>query len=81
MEEKVTSRQLLDKVYNHLNNIDVSALSMDELKDFLEVVQKGQFLESYGTISPALSGSGWLASGNPCRNCGTESPDNGPTVE
>lgn len=42
------SKDLLNKVYDHLNTIDVTKLSMDELKDFLEVVQKGQFLESYG---------------------------------
>lgn len=49
------SNQLLDKVYDHLDTIDVSTLSMNELKDFLEVVQKGQFLESYGTMQGYLS--------------------------
>lgn len=44
---------LLNKVFDHLDSIDVGKLSTYELKDFLEVVQKGQFLESYGQI-PAL---------------------------
>lgn len=44
------SKELLDKVYNHLNSIDLEKLSMSELKDFLEVVQKGQFLESFGKV-------------------------------
>ena len=43
-----TSKELLNKVYNHLDTLDVTTMSMDELKDFLEVVQKGQFLESFG---------------------------------
>lgn len=43
------SKELLNKVYDHLEKIDVSTLSMRELQDFLEVVQKGQFLETYGT--------------------------------
>lgn len=46
--ENSRSKKLLDKVYDHLDTIDVTALSMNELKDFLEVVQKGQFLETYG---------------------------------
>lgn len=45
------SKKLLDKVFDHLDTIEVSKLSMDEMKDFLEVVQKGQFLESYGTTA------------------------------
>lgn len=53
------SKQLLDKVYDHLNTIDVSKLSMRELEDFLGVVQKGQFLENYGNVSfPLFSGIG-----------------------
>lgn len=46
------SKELLEKVYNHLDSIDVSKLSWSELKDFLEVVQKGQFLEGFGQIPP-----------------------------
>ena len=46
-----TSKELLNKVYNHLDTLDVTTMSMDELKDFLEVVQKGQFLESFGQAS------------------------------
>lgn len=41
---------LMNKVFDHLDSIDVSKLSTIELKDFLEVVQKGQFLESYGQM-------------------------------
>lgn len=44
------SKELLSKVYDHLDTIDVTKLSMNELKDFLGVVQQGQFLESYGQI-------------------------------
>lgn len=60
MNKNSKSKQLLDKVYNHLDTIDITRLSMNELKDFLEVVQKGQFLESFGSIS-ALSPNpyGW----------------------
>lgn len=42
------SKQLLNKVYDHLDSIDVSKLSMNDLKDFLGVVQQGQFMESFG---------------------------------
>lgn len=49
---------LLNKVFDHLDSIDVGKLSTYELKDFLEVVQKGQFLESYGQI-PALGFGGF----------------------
>lgn len=48
--ENSRSKELLNKVYNHLDTIDVSKLSMNEIKDFLEVVQKGQFLENYGQM-------------------------------
>lgn len=46
------SNQLLNKAYDHLDGIDLNKLSLSEMKDFLEVVQKGQFLESYGQVSP-----------------------------
>lgn len=42
------SMELLNKVYDQLDSIDVSKLSMREMADFLEVVQKGQFLEVTG---------------------------------
>lgn len=66
------SQQLLDKVYTHLDSIDVTKLSMNELKDFLEVVQKGRFLESYGTmyaIQPPY-GFGGCASSSPTESDG-----------
>lgn len=44
------SRELLEKVYDHLDGIDLGALSMSEIKDFLGVVQQGQFLESLGKM-------------------------------
>lgn len=73
-EKNSRSKDLLNKVYDHLDSIDVSKLSMNELKDFLEVVQKGQFLESFG---PAASfgfggwgGSHYSAPGG-IINCGT----------
>lgn len=44
------SQELLNKVYDHLDSVDVSKLSMRELTDFLEVVQKGRFLESLGQM-------------------------------
>lgn len=76
MNEKTKSQKLLDKVYAHLNSIDVTKLSMDELKDFLEVVQKGQFLESYGKIPSYGFGYGLnCAPVNPCNTCGNESDD------
>lgn len=46
--ENSRSKQLLDKVYDHLATIDVTKLSMRELEDFLGVVQKGRFLETFG---------------------------------
>lgn len=55
------SKELLDKVYNHLNSIDLEKLSMSELKDFLEVVQKGQFLESFGKVPPYGCGFGGMS--------------------
>lgn len=71
MNEKSKSQKLLDKVYAHLDSIDVTKLSMDELKDFLEVVQKGQFLESYGKI-PSY-GFGYGLNAPNC--CDTRRPD------
>lgn len=65
------SIKLLDKVYDHLESIDVSNLSMNELKDFLEVVQKGQFLESYGAIAPNPYGYGFGACA-PCVAAGDD---------
>lgn len=60
------SMELLEKVYDHLDSIDVSKLSMRELGDFLEVVQKGRFLEAYGQMpgffGPALCASGFNGS-------------------
>lgn len=48
MCETSRSKELLNKVYDHLETIDVSKLSMREIEDFLGVVQKGQFLETIG---------------------------------
>lgn len=45
------SKKLLDKVFDHLDSIDVSKLTMSEMKDFLEVVQKCQFQESIGSTA------------------------------
>lgn len=67
------SMELLKKVYDHLDSIDVSKLSMRELGDFLEVVQKGRFLESYGQM-PGIFGPGLFTSGF---NSGNEN-DSGP---
>lgn len=53
---------LLKKVFDHLDSIDVRKLSTSELKDFLEVVQKGQFLEAYGQM-PALGFGGFTGCG------------------
>lgn len=50
------SEALLNKVYDHLDSIDVTKLSMRELQDFLEVVQKGRFLETIGQPAPWLTG-------------------------
>lgn len=50
------STALLNKVFDYLDSIDVSALSWSERKDFLEVVQKCQFQESYGQIPSGFSG-------------------------
>lgn len=51
VNENSRSKKLLDKVYNYLESIDVTKLSMNELKDYLEVVQKGRFLEVTGASS------------------------------
>ena len=57
------SIELLNKVYDHLDSIDVSKLSMSELKDFLEVVQKGQFLETCGqSLKNGFGGYGMFGS-------------------
>lgn len=71
MNEKTKSQKLLDKVYAHLDSIDVTKLSMDELKDFLEVVQKGQFLESYGKM-PSY---GFGCDLSPLSSCDARRPD------
>lgn len=42
------SKALLDKVWDHLDKVDVSTLSFRDMQDFLEVVQKGRFLETIG---------------------------------
>lgn len=59
MNNNSRAQELLDKVYDHLNSIDVTKLSMRDLQEFLEVLQKGQFLESYGKVpSYGLGGFG-----------------------
>lgn len=50
------SKQLLEKVYDRLEGIDLDKLSLCDMKDFLEVVQKGQFLESYGSLPSSIFG-------------------------
>lgn len=52
-ENAPRSKELLDKVFDRLDAVDVNALSTPDLKDFLEVVQKCQFLEGFGKV-PAL---------------------------
>lgn len=54
-ENNSRSKDLLNKVYDHLDSIDVSKLSLRELEDFLEVVQKGRFLESDGQMPGIFS--------------------------
>lgn len=75
------STKLLNKVYDHLENIDVSKLSMRELQDFLEVVQKGRFLESIGQPSPysfpGFGGFGGGAFANPAVSTGDENGKGG----
>lgn len=72
MSDKTSrSKALLDKVYNHLESIDVSKLSMRELQDFLEVVQKGRFLETIGQIPP-FYGSSIGYCGTPTQAVGTD---------
>lgn len=58
--QKSRSKELLNKVYDHLDAINISKLSMSEIKDFLEVVQKGQFLESFGKMPPYGYGLGGM---------------------
>lgn len=61
-EKNSRGMELLSKVYDHLDSVDVSKLSLRDLGDFLEVVQKGRFLESYGQMpglfSPMFGGGG-----------------------
>lgn len=64
------SKKLLDKVYDYLDTIDVTKLSMKELQDFLEVVQKGQFLESLGKVPPYPFGGFGLSNAPFPRNAG-----------
>lgn len=71
MENKSRSLELLDKVYNRLDSIDLSTLSMRELSDFLEVVQKGRFLEAYGAIGAVSPYDSW-GSGQCCTTNATE---------
>lgn len=52
-ENAPRSKALLDKVFDRLDAVDVNALPTTDLKDFLEVVQKCQFLEGFGKM-PAL---------------------------
>lgn len=49
-ENAPRSKALLDKVFARLDAVDVNALSTPDLKDFLEVVQKCQFLEGFGKM-------------------------------
>lgn len=72
------SMKLLNKVYDHLDSIDVSKLSMRDLQDFLEVVQKGRFLESIGqSTSFGLGGFGGAFTKPPVSaDNGNEKPGN-----
>lgn len=45
-EKKSRSAQILDRVFDLLDGVDLDKLSMNETKDFLEVVQRCQFLEN-----------------------------------
>lgn len=57
MNNNSRAQELLNKVYEHLDSIDVSKLSFSELRDFMGVVQQCQFQENYGKMqSPLLSG-------------------------
>lgn len=47
-ENTPRSSALLEKVFDRLEKVDLEKLDMREIKDFLEVVQQGQFLESAG---------------------------------
>lgn len=49
-ENAPRSKELLNKVFARLDAVDVNELSTPDLKDFLEVVQKCQFLEFFGKI-------------------------------
>lgn len=74
------SKELLDKVYDHLNTIDVTKLSMRELQDFLEVVQKGQFLESLGKV-PSYPFGGFGLSNAPFPGNSRNGKENGTAAE
>lgn len=50
MNTNSRSTELLNKVYDRLDGIELEKLTMRELSDFLEVVQKGRFLETAGQI-------------------------------
>lgn len=64
MKTKTTKAQkLLNKVYNHLEGIDITNMSMRDLQEFVEVLQKAHFLESAGQNSPYnFGGFGGLGS-------------------
>lgn len=67
-ENTPRSKELLNKVYDSLEKVDIDKLSLSEKRDFLEVVQKGQFLESYGqtcALQPGLFGSVFNAPAKP----------------
>lgn len=49
-ENTPRSKALLDKVFDCLDAINVNELPTPDLKDFLEVVQKCQFLEGFGRM-------------------------------
>lgn len=51
-----TSKELLEKVYNHLDSVDLNKLSMRDMEDFVGVVQKCQFLEYSLQSSGGLGG-------------------------
>lgn len=80
-QETTRSKELLNKVYDHLDTIDVSKLSMNEIKDFLEVVQKGQFLESYGTMVSPYAFNGYNAPVCGARSDSEHTGDTESTVE
>lgn len=44
--------ELLQKVYDRLDAIDLDNLSLKELPDFVEVVQRCKFCEQFCSYSP-----------------------------